>query len=62
MGLSRSLAPMITSTTITYDAAQARAGDLRQLERMPRSTRARSAGRSRRASFALRVRVGLRLA
>jgi hypothetical protein len=52
---------MITSTTITYDTAQARADDLRQPERMPRSTRARSARASRRA-LALRVRVGLRLA
>jgi hypothetical protein len=53
---------MTTSTTITYDAAQARADDLRQPERMPRSTRRRSTGESRRAALALRVRLGLRLA
>jgi hypothetical protein len=53
---------MTTSTTITYDAAQARADDLRQPERMPRSTRRRSTGGSRRAALALRVRLGLRLA
>jgi hypothetical protein len=53
---------MITSTSITYDAAQARATDLRQLERMPRSTWLRSTGASRRASLARRVRFSLRLA
>jgi len=42
---------MTTSTTITYDAAQARADDLRQPERMPRSTRRRYAGGSRRAAL-----------
>jgi hypothetical protein len=62
MGLSRSLAPMTTSTTITYDAAQARADDLRRPERMPRSTRVLSTGRSRRAALALRVRGRLRFA
>jgi len=60
MGLSRSVAAMITSTSITYDAAQARATDLRRLERMPRSTRLRSTGTSRRASLARRVRFSLR--
>jgi hypothetical protein len=59
MGLSRSLAPMTTSTTFTYDAAQARARDLRQPERLPRSTRMRSTGASRRAGVALRVRLRL---
>jgi hypothetical protein len=51
---------MITSTTITYDAAQARADLLRQSERMPRSTRVRSTGATRRAALARRVRLRLR--
>ena len=51
---------MITSSSITYDAAQARATDLRRLERKPRSTRMRSTGASRRASLARRVRFSLR--
>jgi hypothetical protein len=58
MGLSRSLAAMTTSTTFTYDAAQARARDLRH-ERLPRSTRMRSTGASRRAALALRLRLRL---
>jgi hypothetical protein len=62
MGLSRSFADMITPTSMTYDAAQAQATDLRRVQRMPRSTRQRSAGASRRASLARRVRLSLRLA
>jgi hypothetical protein len=54
------LVAMITSTSITYDTAQARATDLRRLERMPRSTRLRATGTSRRASLARRVRFSLR--
>jgi hypothetical protein len=53
---------MTTPTTITYDAAQARTDDLRQSERMPRSTRVRSTGATRRAALARRVRLSLRLA
>ena len=52
---------MITPSTITYDAAQARADELRGA-RMPRSTRMRSAGATRRASLARRVRFTLRIA
>jgi len=51
---------MITSSSITYDAAQARATDLRRMERMPRSTWLLSTGASRRASLARRVRLSLR--
>jgi hypothetical protein len=50
---------MTTSTTITYDAVQARTDDLRRPERMPRSTRVRA---TRRAALAMRVRLRLRLA
>jgi hypothetical protein len=53
---------MTTPTTITYDAVQARADDLRHQERMPRSTRVRSTGATRRAALAMRVRLRLRLA
>jgi hypothetical protein len=51
---------MTTSTTITYEAVQARTDDLRQPERMPRSTRVRSTGATRRAALARRVRLSLR--
>jgi hypothetical protein len=51
---------MTTSTTITYEAMQARAADLRRPERMPRSTRVRSTGASRRLALAARVRLRLR--
>jgi hypothetical protein len=51
---------MTTPTTITYDAAKARADDLRQPERMPRSTRVLSTGATRRAALARRVRLRLR--
>ena len=53
---------MITPTTITYDAMQARADDLREPERLPRSTRLRSTGATRRATLAMRVRLRLRAA
>jgi hypothetical protein len=53
---------MTTPTTITYEARQAQAHDLRGLDRMPRSTRARSTGASRRIALARRVRLRLRLA
>jgi hypothetical protein len=53
---------MTTPTTITYDAMQARSGDMRHSERMPRSTRMRSTGATRRAALAKRVRLSLRLA
>jgi hypothetical protein len=53
---------MTTPATITYDAVQARADDLRRPERMPRSTRVRSTGATRRAALAMRVRLRLRLA
>jgi hypothetical protein len=43
---------MTTPTTITYDAVQARADDLRQPERMPRSTRVRPPRATRRAELA----------
>jgi len=61
-GLSRSLAAMTTSTTITYETRQAQADDLRGPDRMPRSTRVRSTGASRRIALARRVRLRLRLA
>jgi hypothetical protein len=53
---------MTTSTTITYDARQAQTEDLRGPDRMPRSTRLRSTGASRRIALARRVRLRLRLA
>jgi hypothetical protein len=53
---------MTTPTTITYDAVQARAEDLRRSDRSPRSTRVRSTGATRRAALAMRVRLRLRLA
>jgi hypothetical protein len=53
---------MTTPTTITYEAMRARADDLRQADRMPRSTRVLSTGASRRTALARRVRVRLRLA
>ena len=53
---------MTTPTTITYEAMQARADHLRQADRMPRSTRVRSTGASRRLALARRVRLRLRLA
>jgi hypothetical protein len=53
---------MITPTTITYDAMQARADDLREPERLPRSTRLRSTSATRRAALAMRVRLRLRAA
>jgi hypothetical protein len=53
---------MTTSTTITYETRQAQADDLRGPDRMPRSTRVRSTGASRRIALARRVRVRLRLA
>jgi hypothetical protein len=49
---------MTTPTPITYAAKQTQADDLRQ-DRMPRSTRKRSTGRTRRAALARRVRVRL---
>jgi hypothetical protein len=53
---------MTTPTTITYEARQAQAYDLRAPDRMPRSTRVRSTGATRRAALARRVRFTLRLA
>jgi hypothetical protein len=53
---------MTTSTTITYEARQAQADDLRGSDRMPRSTRVRSTGASRRITLGRRMRVRLRLA
>lgn len=53
---------MTTPTTITYDAVQARAEDLRHSDRSTRSTRVRSTGATRRATLAVRVRLRLRLA
>lgn len=49
---------MTTPTPITYAAKQIRAEDLRH-DRMPRSTRKRSTGSTRRAALARRVRVRL---
>jgi hypothetical protein len=53
---------MTTPTTITYDAAQARAHDLWHSDRSPRSTRVLSTRASRGAALARRVRLSLRLA
>jgi hypothetical protein len=53
---------MTTPTTLTYEAMQAQADDLRRSERMPRSTRVRSTGASRRLALARRLRLRLRLA
>jgi hypothetical protein len=53
---------MTIPTNITYDARQAQAADLRGQDRMPRSTRVRSTGASRRLALAKRVRLRLRLA
>jgi hypothetical protein len=50
---------MTTPSTITYEAMQAQANDLRH-DRSPRSTRLRSTGASRRAALARRVRLRLR--
>jgi hypothetical protein len=53
---------MTTPTSITYEAMQAQASDLRQPGRMRRSTRVRSTGASRRAALARRVRLRLGVA
>jgi hypothetical protein len=51
---------MTTPTTITYDAMQAQADALRDARRMPRSTRTRSTGATRRLALAMRVRLRVR--